>query len=69
MSVGTSDSAITSSIKTEARNLNSAIASAAPRDGSSPINLNAHTAENRQLLIYGMCKKGTKLLITLLRVH
>ena len=69
MSYGTSDTIVISSIKTEAHNLNSTIASVAPRDDSSPVNLNAHTAENRQLFIYGMCKKGTKLLIALLRVH
>ena len=57
MSHGTSDTIVISSIKTEAHNLNSTIASVAPRDGSSPVNLHANTTENRQLLIYGMYNK------------
>ena len=48
MSYGTPDTIVVSSIKTEARNLNSTIASAAPRDDPSPVNLHARTAENCQ---------------------
>ena len=44
MSVGTSDTTAISSTKTEVNNLNTTIASAAPRDFSSA----ANTAENRQ---------------------
>ena len=47
MSVGTSDTTAMSAIKTEAHDLNTAIASAAPRNALSPANLHGDTAENR----------------------
>ena len=46
MSVGTSDTTVISSTKTEARNLNDTDASVATRDGSSPANNQANTAQN-----------------------
>ena len=49
MSYGTSDTTVISSTKIEARNLNAIDASATSRDGSSLANLQANTAENRQL--------------------
>ena len=48
MSYGTSDSTVISSTKTEARNLNTIIASAAQRDDSSPATIPTTTPKNRQ---------------------
>ena len=48
MSVGTSDTIVILSTKTEVHNLNITIASAAQRDDSSPTNLQGNPAENRQ---------------------
>ena len=48
MSVGTSDTTVISSTKTEAHNLNAITASAATKDDSSAVNIHANTAENRQ---------------------
>ena len=50
MSVGTSDTTVISSTKTEAHSLNPTNASAAPGDGLSPANLPGNTAENSQFL-------------------
>ena len=49
MSYGTSDTTVISSTKTEARNLNTTIASAAQRGDSSPATIPANIAENRQV--------------------
>ena len=49
MSVGTSDTTVISSTKTEAHNLNTTIASAAQRGDSSPATIPANIAENRQV--------------------
>ena len=49
MSVGTSDTTVISSIKTEARNLNAIDASAASRDNSSPATIPTTTPKNCQI--------------------
>ena len=50
MSVGTSDTTVISSTKTEARNLNAIDASAATRYDSSPATFPTTTPKNRQLV-------------------
>ena len=50
MSVGTSDTTVISPITTEAHNLNTINASAAPRDDGSPANLYGKTLKNHQKL-------------------
>ena len=52
MSVGTSDTTVISSTKTEARNLNAIDASAASRDHSSPAAVPTTTPKNCQNIIY-----------------
>ena len=49
MSVGTSDTTVISSTKTEARNLNAIDASAAQRDDSSPATFPTTTPKNRHI--------------------
>ena len=49
MSVGTSDTTVISSTKTEAGNLNAIDASAAQRDDSSPATINTTTPKNRHI--------------------
>ena len=49
MSVGTSNTTVISSTKTEARNLNAIDASAAQRDDSSPATFPTTTPKNRQI--------------------
>ena len=49
MAVGTPDTIVISSIRTEVHNLNNTNAFAASKDGSFPANLEAKTAENRQV--------------------
>ena len=50
MSYGTSDSTVISSPNPEAHNLNTTIASAAPRDDGSPATINTTTPKNRQFV-------------------
>ena len=50
MSVGTSDTTVISSTKTEAHNLNAIDASAALRDDLSPATIPTTTPKNRQFL-------------------
>ena len=54
MSVGTSDTTVISSTKTEARNLNTIDASAATRDDSSPATIPTTTPKNRQSYLLKM---------------
>ena len=54
MSVGTSDSTVISSPKTEAHNLNAINASAAPRDDGSPATIHTTTPKNRHGSAAGM---------------
>ena len=49
MSVGTSDTAVFSATKPEDHNFNTINASVVQRDGSSPANKQANTAENPEL--------------------
>ena len=65
MSVGTSDTTVISSTKTEARNLNAIDASAAQRGDSSPATIPTTTPKNRQsciLKIYGGMHKCIQVL-------
>ena len=56
MSYGTSDSTANSSPKTEAHNLNTTDASAAPKDDGSPATVHTTTPKNRQnSCIYKEC--------------
>ena len=54
ISYGTSDTIVISSTKTEAHNLNTTIASAAPWDDSFPATLHTTTPENRHGSTAGM---------------
>ena len=51
MPVGTSDTTVISSTKTEVHNLNTTITSAAQRDDSSPTNPQGNPTENRQISV------------------
>ena len=52
MSIGTSDTTVISSTKTEAHNLNTTIASATQRVGSYHVKFHTHTADNTQKHIF-----------------
>ena len=51
MPVGTSDTIVILSTKTEVHNLNTTITSAAQKDDSSPTNLQGNPTENRQISV------------------
>ena len=52
MSVGTSDSTVIPSPKPGAHNLNTLVASAAPRDDVSPANIHTNTPKNHQVRLH-----------------